>query len=47
MLKDNTSPFRRIENPHILKFSHIELAIGGNIHSKIWEGCTLLVNKDT
>jgi len=35
MLKDKTSPFGRARKVYILKFGHIELAIGGDGHSKI------------
>jgi len=35
MLKDKTSPFERARKAYILKFRHIEFAIGENIHSKI------------
>jgi len=40
ILKDNTSPFGRVGKVYILKFKHIELAIGEDIHSKILEKCT-------
>jgi len=33
MLKDKTSPFGRARKAYILKFRHIELAIGGDINS--------------
>jgi len=36
MLKIKTSPFRRARKAYTLKFRHIELAIGGDIHSKIF-----------
>jgi len=35
-LKDQTSPLKRAREAHILKFRHIELAINGNMHSKIF-----------
>jgi len=40
MLKDSTSPFKRARKAYNLKFKHIELAIGGDIHSKILGQCT-------
>jgi len=40
MLKDKTSPFGRARKACILKFRHMELAIGEDIHSKILEQCT-------
>jgi len=40
ILKDKTSPFRRAKKAYILKFRHIELAIGGDIFSKILGQCT-------
>jgi len=41
MLKDKISPFGRSKKAYILKFRHIELAIGGDIYSKILEQYTL------
>jgi len=41
ILKDKILPFRRSGKAYILEFRHIELAIGGNIHSKVLGGCTL------
>jgi len=35
MLKDKTSSFGRAKKAYILKFRHIELAIGEDIHLKI------------
>jgi len=40
MLKDRTLPFVRAEKAYILKFRHIELAMGGDICSKILGQCT-------
>jgi len=40
MLKDKTSLWGRARKTYILKFRHIELAIGGDIHSKILGRCT-------
>jgi len=40
MLKDKTSPFWRARKAYILKFRHIELAIGEGIHSEILGQCT-------
>jgi len=40
MLEDKTSPFIRAKKACILKFRHIELAIGGDILPRIIEGCT-------
>jgi len=40
ILEEKTLPFGRTQNASILKFKHIELAIGGDIHSKALEGCT-------
>jgi len=40
MLKDKTLTFGRARKAYILKSRHIELAIGGDLHSKILEQCT-------
>jgi len=40
MLKDRTLFFKRARKAFNLKFRHIEYAIGGDIHSKIWRGGT-------
>jgi len=37
MLKDKTPPFGRVRKVYILKFMHIEMAFGGDSHSKILE----------
>jgi len=37
MLKDKTSLFGGARKGHILKCRHIELAIGGNVQSIVWE----------
>jgi len=34
MWKDKTFPFGRARKAYILKFRHIEITIGGDIHSK-------------
>ncbi len=35
MLKERTLPFKRVTKTYILKFRHIELAIGGDIHTSV------------
>jgi len=40
MLKDKTSPFGRAKKAYILKLRHIELAIHGDIYSKVLGQCT-------
>jgi len=40
MLKDKTSLFGRARKAYILMVRHIELAKGGDIHSKILGQCT-------
>jgi len=40
VLEDKTSPFEKAKKAYILYFRHIELAIGGDIQSKILEQCT-------
>jgi len=39
MLKGKTSPSKKARKDYILKFRHIELAIGEDIHSKILGQC--------
>ena len=39
-LKIKTSPFGRTRKAYILKFRHIDLAIGGDIHFEILGQCT-------
>jgi len=39
MLKDKTSPFGRATKNYILNFMDIELAVVGDIHSKILGWC--------